>query len=171
MLINFFFKNIVRKLKIDIRTNKVGFHGNIDTYILFNEYDKNRFYFQYKILLFDNYNDDIKIIYFNIKNNKKEIVNTYNLYLNKINNYFNLDIKLDNNENLLKNIIEYYNYYLKLIDLQENLIKININDCDTILSYIKINNLKENINYYKLNKKIILDNCNLLDLDIENNKI
>ena len=167
ILINFFYKNIIKKLKIDIRTDRIGFHGNIDTYILLNENDKNRFYFQNKILLYDDYNDDIKIIYFNIKNNKKEIINIYNLYLNKINNYFNLHIVLNNDEKLLKNIIEYYDNYLKLINLEENLIKININnESDSLISYIKIMNLKDNIDYYNTNKKIILDNCNLLNSDI-----
>ena len=83
MEINNYFKN----MKYRISNNSIDYYGNIQSYILLNEYDKKRFYFENKYLIKDNYIDEIKLIY-NIllneyTNNKISIY--FNKYILKIN--------------------------------------------------------------------------------------
>ena len=148
---NTVFKKIVRKMNLDISDKHIGFHGNINSFILMNEYEKGRYYFENKILLIDDKCDDIKIIYYNIINN----IYDYKLYVLKIKEIFNVDIVLNNDIN---NITIFYDYLLKLLDI-ENITKININDNDVNkFNYL----LKDEINNYKNFKKIILKDisCN-----------
>jgi hypothetical protein len=46
-----------------IEFEKIGYNGNINHYILMNENDKGKYYFENKIILCDDYYNDIKIIY------------------------------------------------------------------------------------------------------------
>jgi hypothetical protein len=148
----------------------MGFHGNINYFVLLNDFEKSKYYFQYKFLFYDNHNDDIKILYYFIKNSKN-IKNDriYNLYLLKINEKFNQNINFDdeNDDKYLENIVLFYKYYTKLFN-DENIKKININDDNEIKFIEKYYNIEDklinDINNYNNFKKILF-------LKIENEKI
>jgi hypothetical protein len=107
--------------------------------------------------------------------------NIYDLHLKNINEKFNLNITFENNydktniifkEFIIKNSILYYQYYLKILDI-ENIIKLNINNENEILNSIlsKIilpEILKKNIEKYNYYKNIlVIDN----DIEISNDFI
>ena len=170
VLLNVFLKKILSSLNLDIRSNSMGFNGNIDYYVLLNEKEKERYFFQHKIMIMDDYDTDIKIIYYNLINNNKHAIDIYKLYIDKINNVFNLNLdidliinqktELDSHALLKESIIIFYDNYLKLLDI-ENIIKININNDEDINKLMKIVNkniVNKNITDYILCKKMILDN-------------
>jgi GR25 family glycosyltransferase involved in LPS biosynthesis len=158
ILLNIFLKNLVKKMKMDIRFETIGFNGNIDNFILLDEKEKERYFFQNKILVTDNSNDDLKIIHYNIIKKNEHAIKTYNLYLNKINEIFNLDIKLTEDLNEIK---IFYEYYLKLLE-RETPLKINVNDISNKFSIDGIN--KEILNY-NLYKKLLIDSSELSNND------
>ena len=161
-LLNIFLRSIVKTTQFDILAESIGFNGNIDYFILLNEDEKNKYYFENKILLVDNYHDDIKIIYYNIINNNNNSIKIYNLYINKINELYNINLNIINNSNLLKSIVIFYKYYLKILNI-ENVVKININisdDINILLKYfhnIKKETIDKAIINYKLYKNKIID--------------
>jgi GR25 family glycosyltransferase involved in LPS biosynthesis len=171
---NFLLNNVLinfgKHLNLDIHLKKMGFHGNINYFVLLNDFEKSKYYFQYKFLFYDNNNDDIKILYYFIKNSKN-IKNDriYNLYLLKINEKFNQNINFDdeNDDKYLENIVLFYKYYTKLFN-DENIKKININDDNEIKFIGKYYNIEDklinDINNYNNFKKILF-------LKIENEKI
>ena len=148
-LMNIFINNILKYLNMDISFNSIGYNGNVNSYLLLEENDKLRYYFENKIIFKDSYNDNIKLIYCDIINNKIDI---YKLYINKIKELYNVDINFNqvNNYNknlIIKNIITYYTYYLKLIEkcnFKNNII-IDINNLNDehIISEIKF--IKSNL--------------------------
>jgi len=165
LFLNTFLKNIVKDMMLDIRLDQIGYNGNINYFMLLNEKDKGRYYFEYKILLVDDYYDDIKIIYNTIKSNDKDIIKIYELYRIYINKVYNLNITFDD-KNLLESIKLFYRYLLEFLDL-ENIIKININnkkDIEKLHKIIKIDSINEHINYYKKYKTILLNNINQINI-------
>jgi GR25 family glycosyltransferase involved in LPS biosynthesis len=178
-LLNIFANNIIKLLNLDILSKNMGYHGNLNYFILANEKDKQKYYFQNKFLIYDNYYDDIKIIYQNIITNNVSMIKIYNLYLANINKKNNLILNLVNDVKLLDNIVLFYKYYLELIN-KENAVKIDINNdllCDLFIkninetgaSSILINSkiLKDNINSYKNYKGVFLQKCNITNEDID----
>jgi GR25 family glycosyltransferase involved in LPS biosynthesis len=156
-------KKITKELNLNIEINSMGFNGNINYFLLLDETVKKSYFFESKILLLDDFYSDIKIIYNTI--NQKNIL-IYNLYLKKIKELFDIDISLNNDEFLLKNIIIFYNYFLKLLDL-ENIIKININNIDNIKNIYFVNSLKKEIINYNKFKNILLDKNKLTNEEID----
>jgi hypothetical protein len=174
-LLEIFIKKFTNKLNLDIGIDTINFNGNINNFIFLNEKEKTKYYFEYKILFIDNLYDDIKILYNNIKNNENYI-KKYNSYIQKINEIYNENIQnIENNENLLKNIIIFYNYLLKLYEYStKNIIKIDINNINTINNIskiININILKKEITNYVKYKTIFLTKNELNNIDIDNNLI
>jgi GR25 family glycosyltransferase involved in LPS biosynthesis len=174
-------KNFTKKINLNIGIETINFNGNINNFILLSEKEKMRYYFEYKIIFIDTFYDDVKILYYLIKNNKSYI-KKYNLYIKKINEIYNENIQyIECNEKLLKNIIIFYTYLLKIFEYNseknsienERLIKININDIDSIDKISKLFNtniLKKEIINYKILKKILLINNELSNIDIDNAK-
>ena len=182
-LLNIFVITIIKILNLDIRLKNMGYHGNLNYFIFLDEKEKQKYYFQNKFLIYDNYYDDIKIIYQNIIMNNLSMIKIYNLYLSNINNKNNLSLNLANGEKLLDNIVLFYKYYLELIN-KENVIKIDINDdslCELLIKninstdassiIIKSKILKDNINNYNNYKSIFLQNCNITNENIDKFKI
>jgi hypothetical protein len=182
-LLNIFIITIIKLLNLDIRSKNIGYNGNLNYFIFLDEKEKQRYYFQNKFLIYDNYYDDIKIIYQNIIMNNLSMIKIYNLYLSNINNKNNLSLNLANGEKLLDNIVLFYKYYLELIN-KENVIKIDINDdslCELLIKninstdassiIIKSKILKDNINNYNNYKSIFLQNCNITNENIDKFKI
>jgi GR25 family glycosyltransferase involved in LPS biosynthesis len=191
-LLEIFIKTFTSKINLLIDIEKINFNGNINNFIIYNEKEKKRYYFENKILLIDDYYDNIKIIYNNIKSNNNYI-EKYNIYINKINEIYDENIEyIQNDENLLKNIIIFYENLLKIFDFytKKDIIKININNINNTKdnSFIfsdnnnkeKINKIinmlnsnifkKELINYFKY-KNILLDKIELTNNDIDKFKI
>jgi GR25 family glycosyltransferase involved in LPS biosynthesis len=175
-LLTIFLQNCTNNSIYDIKIENIGYNGNINSYFLYDDFNKSKYYFECKIILIDDFYNDIKIIYKNIINGMKNI---YDLSLKKINEKFNLDIIFENDydndknninfkKNIIKNCILYYQYYLKILDI-ENIIKLNINNEEEILNSIlsKIVSkeiLKKNIEKYNYYKNILL-----IDNDIQIN--
>jgi GR25 family glycosyltransferase involved in LPS biosynthesis len=169
-LLNIFVKSIIKNTNLSIGFDHIGFNGNVNSFIFLDEKDKGRYYFENKILLIDDYYSDIKIIYESIINNNIISKKTYNLYIIKIKELYNIDI--DFNNNLLKNVITFYDYLLKLLKL-ENILIININDSNDLLRFSKYFNmsiLNNNINIYNNYKTLQFKNINLSDNDIDSIK-
>jgi hypothetical protein len=180
ILLTTFLKNFSKILNINLSDKNINYHGNINSYILLNEKDKNKYFFENKFLIIDDYETDIQIIYQNLilKNNY-----IYESYLNKINDIYNINLKLNiNEEETLDDVMEkikiFYNYYIRLMTLKDIII-ININKDENrqfLSKYIEdktINKLILQYNYYK--KKFLqgnhneIDNENLIeDLNFEN---
>ena len=171
-LMNIFINNILKYLNMDISFNSIGYNGNVNSYLLLEENDKLRYYFENKIIFKDSYNDNIKLIYCDIINNKIDI---YKLYINKIKELYNVDINFNqvNNYNknlIIKNIITYYTYYLKLIEncnFKNNIIIDinNLNDEHIIseIKFIKSNLLISFIQNYKDFKKLLFEKNDISD--------
>jgi GR25 family glycosyltransferase involved in LPS biosynthesis len=128
VLIQVLLKKIVKIMNLDIRINSIGFNGTIDSYIFLNDNEKKKYYFEHKLLITDNEEDDINILTKNID------LKYYQNYISKIENY-------QNNNKLL------YEYIMKLLD-SENILKININNEEHIKKLYKF------INKDKLHKAI-----------------
>jgi GR25 family glycosyltransferase involved in LPS biosynthesis len=117
-------KLFIRNLKMDISFHGIGYHGNVATYILMNDNEKKRYYFENKILLIDDVYD-IQIIKKRFFNN-----NIYNLFVKKIEEVFN--ITFDKEKNDEENIKLFYDYLLKLFKKEENLTIMNMNNKNNI---------------------------------------
>jgi hypothetical protein len=157
---------------LDIKDDRIGYNGNIDSFILINDNEKEKYYFENVILLTDYYYDDIKIIYYNITKNNIHTIHNYNLYLNKINSSYNLNLNLENNESLLKNIIFFYHYYIKLLNT-EKVINVNINNNNDVLNifkYLKTPIITKDIVNYNIYKKLLLDSVSITNIEIDDIK-
>jgi len=175
-LLNNVLINFAKYLNADIKIKKMGFHGNINYFMLLNDFEQSKYYFENKLLFIDNYYDDIKILYYLIKSNNNEI---YKLYLLKINQKFNQNIIFDYNEkdetnNFLLNIILFYKYYNKLVNIQ-NIKKIDINNKNEVRfigKYYNIENkLLNEINNYDNYKKILFSKMLNENYTVKNNEI
>jgi len=158
-------KNITKKMNLDIGSNlMINFHGNINSYIFLNENEKKKYYFEYKILFMDDLYDDIKILYKNIN------IDIYNIYIKKINDIYNVNIHfLENNEELLKNIIIFYNSLIKIFKNQ-NIMILNINnmnDIQKLSNILDINIVKKEIVHYVKYKNLLLLDNNITNNDID----
>jgi hypothetical protein len=109
-LLNIFLKNLLKNNILNIGTDKIGFNGSIDNYLLLSENDKSKYYFEFKFQLIDNHYDDIRIIYYNIIKNNIYIKEYYEKYIQKIKEVLNIELKIENNDKLLENVIIFYNY-------------------------------------------------------------
>ena len=123
-LLNIFLKKAVRMLGKDIGYNRMGYNGVIDSYIIDSENEKRKYYFQNKIMIMDNRDEDIKIIEHNMKNNPK----IFDSYIKKIKELNGVDCGIED-------VDLYYDNFMKIINndfTEENIIKININDFGNI---------------------------------------
>jgi hypothetical protein len=160
LLLGIFIKNCIKNNGLDIRDDRIGMNGSINYFILIDELEKKRFYFDKKIIIIDNYLDDIKIIYNNIFNQ------SYNLLLNKISSINNLNI--ENLEQNLKSCILFYNNYMKYLLSIEDIIIVNINsDYKYLYNIINPRKLEKEITKYKNCKEYLLKNNILSDSEIE----
>jgi GR25 family glycosyltransferase involved in LPS biosynthesis len=171
MNVNLF--NYFKRNNYNILINSVGYNGNIHKYILLDENEKRKYYFENKYLIQDNYIDEIKLIYkifFNEFNEKKESI-YYSKYIEKINEVLKVSFTLDYN-NLLKSAIYYFYYYvllLKTIDVEI----INISNL-TVINDIKQKNTKLfEINfesYFNIKNMVLksIEDSTKLDEDIKN---
>ena len=174
ILLNIFLKNLSKKLFMDIPNDKIGYNGNIDTYILLNESDKDKFYFENKFLLIDSSYDNIKIMHYNIIKKNEDKIKIYNLYVNKINTLYKLNLNLKT-DNILETVLLFYKYYLKLLDI-ENIIKIDITNQDDINKFskiLRIESINKDILNYNSYKKILLESSLISndEIDIIQNKL
>jgi len=101
-------QNIAETNKLDMPINSIGYHGNINSYMILDNKMKQKFYFNYRILFIDNKEDDLKIIEKNIIKNNIEI---YKPYLSKIKQEFDVDIELN-----IQTIELFYEYYMKMLN-------------------------------------------------------
>ena len=167
LILNIFLKKLVKNIGLDIPLEKIGYHGNINYFMILNEDYKKKYYFENKIVILDNYHDDIKIIYSHLIN--KTNIEIYKLYLHKINEKFNMNITFDNG-NLLYNTISFYKYYLELLNL-ENVVKIDINNTDDqqkLLKFYKNENmLNSDIANYNNFKKLLFQDDRIKNLSSE----
>jgi GR25 family glycosyltransferase involved in LPS biosynthesis len=170
VFLNIFLRSIIKITHLNILSEGIGYNGSIDYFILLNENEKNKYYFENKILLVDNYYDDIKIIYYNILSNNKNSIKIYNLYVNKINELYNINLNIVNNDNLLKSIVIFYKYYLKILN-KDNVIKIDINISDDINIFLKYFNIldKDTINKAIINYKLYKNK--IIDMITSNNRL
>ena len=147
-LLNIFVKKLHKNL--ELREDRVGFNGNINSYILMDKEEQKKYYFENKILLLDDYYDDIKII---CKN-----ADYYDKYTEKINNDYGvfIDFKIKN-ENMLKKATTFYKYYMKLIE-------------DTIPNLQKMY-VKDLLLTKELNDYIMFKNIFIKDVDIKEENI
>ena len=139
-LLEILIKNYAYNVNLNVGIEKVNLNGNINNFILLDEKEKKRYYFEYKILLLDNSEDDIKILSKNM--------NKYDNYIKKMN-----ELGLSNNDH----VSNFYNNLLKLFDVK-NIIKININDMNDInklSNIINLNILKKELNNYFKYKNLL----------------
>jgi hypothetical protein len=184
-LLEHFIQTEYKKLNYTIGIETIEYHGNINHYVLLNEKQKKKYYFENKIVILDDFQNDVKMIYYDILS-KKNIVK-YNVFIQKINEIFHVSLKIDNDNLLLKNIVIFYQYLLKLFNL-ENCKKINMSTIPNIHLYqkyknfildkIKINHtilentIKENTIKENIIENTILENIvkeNILENNIQEN--
>jgi len=156
-------QNIAEKNRLDMPINSIGYHGNINSYMILDNKMKQKFYFNYRILFIDNKEDDLKIIEKDIIKNNIEI---YKPYLIKIKEEFDIDIELN-----IQTMELFYEYYMKMLNNEllssiytkqigldkftfykkeehfKNNIIVNINNPDD-LQKLSFNNLNEIIKNY-----------------------
>jgi GR25 family glycosyltransferase involved in LPS biosynthesis len=104
-LLHLYLSKLIKKSKLDIKVNSIGYNGNIDYYLLMDENEKSRYYFKHKILLYDTDENNLKIL-----NDYKHLY-IYKLFINKINQLYNLNLNYNNiinkkeisNDNILEN--------------------------------------------------------------------
>ena len=147
-LSSIFLDNYMKKSRFYIRKDSIGMSGNINSFLILNEFDKKRFYFEYKFVIFDNIIDEIKIIYSGLNSNK----NIFDPYIHKINELLNITFSIDN-DNLLKSSIYYYYYYMKMIHLLNPTI-IHINNLNEFKKY-NIQSSHKIDEYYMMKEKIL----------------
>lgn len=137
MNVNLF--NYFKKTRYNILIDSVGYSGNIHKYILLDENEKRKYYFENKYLIQDNYIDEIKLVYKIILNeyNEKKESNYFSQYIKKINELLKVSFTLDY-DNLLKSSIYYFYYYVLLLKTV-NVEIINISNL-TIINDIKNKN-------------------------------
>lgn len=134
------------KLKLNISNKSIDYNGTINYYYKLNNDDQNKFYFKNKIFIYDNLDDDIKIIINDIKyNNNSYILKIIYIVLK------NYELNITNEINdIINNIDNIYPYILKYFEDNEFLI-ININEnnifdkYDIIHKYIELKNYIYNI--------------------------
>jgi GR25 family glycosyltransferase involved in LPS biosynthesis len=163
ILLTMLIQNCINTTKLDIKLDKIGYHGTNNYFLLLPDSEKIKYYFEYKILLIDNYYDDIKIIYNNL------FINKHKLLLNKVNDDFNLE--LNNVDNNIKSSILFYEYYLKLINKVSNLIIIDINKNYNLLNkFFNEKFINDEIIKYQKCKEFLLKDNKLTNNEIDNEK-
>jgi GR25 family glycosyltransferase involved in LPS biosynthesis len=133
-LLEIFLKNIIKIKGLNIGTFNIGYHGNLNYFLLSDENLKNKYYFENKILLVDNYENDIKII------NSNKII--YKIFLKKIKEIYGIDIDLNSESIDYSKLL--YEYLMKLMNI-ENILIININNLEDLLKLSLKMNLKIDI--------------------------
>jgi len=119
------------KLPLSIGIHKMGYNGNIDYYLLMNEHDQQKYYFENKILIFDS------------EENNKTIFHKYK--------HLDLYKKYNNDIDL------FYEFYDKLLN-DDKIIKIDINNIQSnfiLKNLVKENKLMSLLNEYNELKKTI----------------
>jgi GR25 family glycosyltransferase involved in LPS biosynthesis len=127
-MLHLYLIKLIKNSKLDIKVNSIGYNGNIDYYLLMDENEKKRYYFKYKILLYDNDENNLKLL------KEYKNLNIYKLFCNKINELYNINIDYNDIEN---NIDIFYENYKKILE-ESCTIKININNKDDIDKLHKI---------------------------------
>ena len=152
-LINIFLRKMVKGINLDIGYDYMGYNGNIDSFICYPENEKKRYYFQNKIFIFDNRNDDLEII----KGNYLKIPKLFDNYIRKIEELNDVNIEFDLSN--LENTELYYDNYLKICNFADNnLIKININDKEWLKNLFPKITFKDIQNYVILKNSFISGN-------------
>ena len=85
-MLHIYLLKLIKKYNLDIKVNTIGYNGNIDYYLLMDENEKKRYYFKHIILLYDNDENNLKIL-----NDYKDLP-LYKLLLNKINQLYNINL-------------------------------------------------------------------------------
>jgi GR25 family glycosyltransferase involved in LPS biosynthesis len=127
-MLHLYLIKLIKNSKLDIKVNSIGYNGNIDYYLLMDENEKKKYYFKYKILLYDNDENNLKLL------KEYKNLNIYKLFCNKINELYNINIDYNDIEN---NIDIFYENYKKILE-ESCTIKININNKDDIDKLHKI---------------------------------
>jgi len=166
-------KNMCKISNIDVNVENIGFHGNIDTFMLLNEGDKKKYYFQNKLLLQDNIYNDIKIIYYNVNheavkqnaklNDGSETGMIYNKYIIKINLLFDSHIELNKND--LDSVVLFYLKYIEMMK-RENPMILTIYD-ERLKQYFREDIVNKCIDEYNQYKKNIIEKSEIKDEDID----
>ena len=131
-MLHLYLLKLIKKYNLDIKVGTIGYNGNIDNYLLMDENEKNRYHFKYKILLYDNDENNLKIL------NDYKHLNIYKLFYNKINELYNINLNYDEIDS---NINTFYENYKKILE-DSSTIKINISNQEDIN---KLNNLLKSI--------------------------
>ena len=111
--------------------------GHTDSFILESEHNKLRNYYQHKFLIFDSDQNNIKAF--------SKDLSLYKDYIKKIKEVYDVDIELDD-------VSKFYEYYMKLLDL-DGIKKININnedDKNILYDIVRNDNIKNDIEMYYL---------------------
>jgi len=111
--------------------------GHTDSFILESENNKLRNYYQHKFLIFDSDQNNIKAF--------SKDLSLYKDYIKKIKEVYDVDIELDD-------VSKFYEYYMKLLDL-DGIKKININnedDKNILYDIVRNDNIKNDIEMYYL---------------------
>jgi GR25 family glycosyltransferase involved in LPS biosynthesis len=166
-------KNMCKISNIDVNVEKIGFHGNIDTFMLLNEGDKKKYYFQNKLLLQDDIYNDIKIIYYNVNyeavkqnaklNDGSEVGMIYNKYIIKINLLFDSHIELNKND--LESTVLFYLKYIEMMK-RENSMILTIYD-ERLKQYFREDIVNKCIDEYNQYKKNIIEKSEIKNEDID----
>ena len=64
----------VKNSKINVSNKIIDFNGTINYYYMLSDFDQTKFYFKNKIFIYDNINDDIKIICSDLKFNSNSYI-------------------------------------------------------------------------------------------------
>ena len=104
---NYFHRYQKNGVGFDITNRRIGLHGNIFSYLLMNEHDKGRYFFENVIMIFDNEEEEIQIInnYFNLMKQNKQVNKTNqdnNLYtpiIQKIEELLGISVQIGFDEN------------------------------------------------------------------------
>lgn len=137
-----------RQLNIQISNKNIDFNGTINYYYTLNNMNQSKLYFKNKIFIYDNIDDDIKILKNDIKYSSKNYIKYIIL---KVVEKYNLDI--DINSDLTNNLHIIYPNILKYFE-DNNFLVIDINHPNIFDKY----NLKNK--YYELKNQIIIPESN-----------
>jgi len=155
-----FLKKITGYHNLDINYNVFSYHGNINTFLLLNEDDKKKYYFQHRFFIYDDIYTDIKLIYYFVQN--KTNLELYNKYIIKINYIFKTNIECKDD---LEMIVLFYIHFKKLCEMENpEIIEINKLQEKNIFSK-KI--IERCMNDYKKYTETILVNICIENKDID----
>ena len=147
-LLEFIPVDYCKKLKINVSNSGIGYNGTINNFYLLDTNNQSKYYFKNKIFIYDNFEEDIKIIQSDINFKKKSyMLEIIYLVIDK----YELEI-CQERKDILKNIKIIYPFILKYFEDNEFLM-ININESNIFEKYDFINkyiDLKNSIYNYNV---------------------